>query len=124
MKLGEILIGGITALACVHRCGWTSKYAYAYMKLLETQRLWPTALVVITEAIERANRMPDPVPEESSAVCKYGYKHFVPKYRDSLRYGLDDLKSRIGICLHCFHSSQAGPAFCQMTQEHQNLSGQ
>ncbi|KAJ5365939.1 hypothetical protein N7517_008825 [Penicillium concentricum] len=67
LKLGEILIGGITAQACVHRCGWTSKYAYAYIKLLETQRLWPTALVVITEAIERADRMPDPVPEESSA---------------------------------------------------------
>ncbi|CAG7958013.1 unnamed protein product [Penicillium salamii] len=124
LKLGEILIKGINALACVHRCGWTSKYAFAYMKLLEAQDLWPTSLFVVAEAIERANMMPDPIPEESSAQCRYGYKHFVPEYRKSFRYGLDDLTSRIGICLHCFHSNQAGPAFCQTAHEHQNLPDQ
>jgi hypothetical protein len=47
LKLGEILIAGIEIGGCVHRCGWSSKYAYAYVKLLESQNLWPTGLVSI-----------------------------------------------------------------------------
>jgi hypothetical protein len=33
---------------CVHRCGWTSKYAYAYLKLLERKTFDP-------ESREQAN---------------------------------------------------------------------
>jgi hypothetical protein len=31
---------------CVHRCGWTSKYAYAYLNLLEKKDLWPAGHLV------------------------------------------------------------------------------
>ncbi|KAJ5544098.1 hypothetical protein N7494_005377 [Penicillium frequentans] len=118
LKLEEILLGGTKASSCVHRCGWTSKYAYAYIQLLETQSLWPMDIQSVAESIERANRMPDPIPEERSTECKFGYKHFVPDYRSSYRYKLDNLDSCIGICLNCFLSKQPSAVSCQMTHEH------
>jgi hypothetical protein len=61
---------------CVHRCGWSSMYAYAYLKLLRTENLWPADLgrKSIAEAIQRAETMPDPVPEEANSSCQYSYK--------------------------------------------------
>ncbi len=48
-----------------------------------------TALSVVGEAIERAHRdAAHPVPEESSAECKFGYKHCAPEYRNFICYGL------------------------------------
>lgn len=87
LKLAEILIAGINdgIGMCVHRCGWSSKHAYAYLKLLERQNLWPTHLLCISEAIELAEKMPDPIPEEPSIACTYEYKHAAPEYRRNRR---------------------------------------
>lgn len=76
LRLAEIFTAGLkdaTGL-CVHKCGWTSKYAYAYMKLLQKEELWPTRLfhTAITKALALAGRMPHPIPEESSTACTYG----------------------------------------------------
>ncbi|PVH69810.1 hypothetical protein DL98DRAFT_564318 [Cadophora sp. DSE1049] len=85
LKLAEILIAGINdgTGMCVHKCGWTSKYAYAYLKMLETRDLWPARLlhISISKAIDLAEKMPDPIPEESSIACIYEYKHAAPEYR-------------------------------------------
>jgi len=66
---------------CVHKCGWTSKYAYAYLKLLGRKDLWPAYLLYtsISRAIELAERMTDPIPEESSIVCRYESNHAAPE---------------------------------------------
>ncbi|KAK1534777.1 uncharacterized protein CCOS01_03529 [Colletotrichum costaricense] len=67
LRLAEILTAGVNDVdgLCVHKCGWTSKYAYAYMKLLQEEDLWPARLfhTSITKALELAERMPDPIPE-------------------------------------------------------------
>jgi hypothetical protein len=78
-----MLIAGINdgTGSCVHWCGWSSKYAYAYLKLLEKRDLWPTHLLCISEAIEIAEKMPDLTPEELSIACTYEYKRAAPEYR-------------------------------------------
>src|ERR1700728_3033503 len=115
LKLAEILIAGINDRAgnCLYRCGWSSKYAYAYLKLLERQNLWPTHLLCISEAIEIAEKMPDPIPEEPSIACSYGYKHAAPEYRRNRRRSLDDLNNSIGLCLRCVRSGSAD-SYCQI----------
>jgi hypothetical protein len=96
---------------CVHRCGWTSKYAYAYLKLLEREQLWPAGLlhISISKAIELADKKPDPVPEEPSIACTYSYKHAVPEYRRERCMKLDILNSIIGLCLHCVREDSTEP---------------
>lgn len=106
--MAEILIEGVndgTAL-CVHRCGWTSKYAYAYIKLLEREHLWPEHLsqTSVSKALQSAERMPDPIPEESSTPCNYGHKHAAPAYRRNRIISLDFFDNSIGLCLHCVRS--------------------
>lgn len=109
LKVAEILIAGVnngTGL-CVHKCGWTSKHAYAYMKLLERENLWPAYLpnISISKALESADRMPDPVPEELfSTPCIYEYKHAAPAYRRDRSWSLDIFHKSIGLCLHCVRS--------------------
>jgi hypothetical protein len=107
LKLAELLLGQITngTGLCVHRCGWTSKYAYAYMMLLEQQNLWPMRLHCLSQAIESAETMPDPVPQERSTECTYGYKHAIPTYRKDLRRKFNDLQDNIGLCLPCIRSN-------------------
>ena len=108
LKAADILIEGVNDVTglCVHKCGWTSKYAYAYMKLLEKEELWPKLLTQksISKALESAERMPDPIPEESSAACAYGYKHAAPAYRRNRAESLDSFYKRIGLCLQCVRS--------------------
>ncbi|KAM6484669.1 hypothetical protein HDV62DRAFT_304104 [Trichoderma sp. SZMC 28011] len=105
LRVAEILMAGVNDWTgyCCHKCGWTSKYAYAYIKLLESERLWPAKLphISISEALQSADRMPDPIPEESSAACTYGYKHTAPAYRRNRTSSLDDFNESIGLCLHC-----------------------
>jgi hypothetical protein len=98
---------------CVHRCGWTSKYAYAYLKLLERKDLWPARLldISISKAIELAETMPDPIPEEPSIVCTYEYKHAAPEYRQGRSGKLDIWNNDIGLCLHCVRSGGTG-SYC------------
>lgn len=109
LKLADLLIEGVndgTGL-CVHKCGWTSKHAYAYMKQLEREGLWPAELpnLPISKALELADRMPDPVPEESfDTPCTYKYKHAAPAYRKDRGRRLSVLKESIGLCLHCVRS--------------------
>ncbi|KAL7909984.1 hypothetical protein GGI35DRAFT_468975 [Trichoderma velutinum] len=108
LRVAEILIAGVndgTGL-CVHKCGWTSKYAYAYIKLLEGEHLWPAHLphISISKALQSAERMPDPIPEESSTACTYGYKHAAPAYRRNRTLSLDLFNKSIGLCLHCVRS--------------------
>ena len=45
--------------------------------------------------------MPEPVPLEESAVCKFGYKHTVPQYGSDRRGKLENLKNSNGLCLLC-----------------------
>ncbi|KAI3573851.1 hypothetical protein IWW34DRAFT_634180 [Fusarium oxysporum f. sp. albedinis] len=103
LEVSQILIAGGGTSSCCHNSGWTSKYAYAYMKLLETKGLWPGALshISISKALEKAERMPDPVPEERSTQCQYAYKHEPPAYREHRRWKLDSLNKTIGLCLPC-----------------------
>ena len=105
LKLAEILIAGINdgTGMCVHKCGWTSKYAYAYLMLLERKDLWPARLlhISLSKAIDLAEKMPDPIPEEPSIACTYEYKHAAPEYRENRRWSLDTLNNSIGLCLHC-----------------------
>ena len=91
---------------CVHKCGWTSKYAYAYLKLLERRGLWPVRLlhISISKAIDLAEKMPDSIPEEPSIACTYEYKHAAPEYRKGRCWRLDMLNNSIGLCLHCVRS--------------------
>ena len=99
LDLADILMSGINdpTGTCVHRCGWSSKYAYAYLKLLQTHDLWPGALtrLSIADAIAKAAIIPDPVPEEASHSCTYSYKHSVPEYRKNRQQDLTNLCSRI-----------------------------
>jgi hypothetical protein len=91
---------------CVHKCGWTSRYAYAYMNLLEGERLWPAHLphISISKALELVERMPDPIPTESSTACPYERKHAAPAYRRNRTWRLDDFNKSIGLCLQCVRS--------------------
>ncbi|KAF5674644.1 hypothetical protein FCIRC_7709 [Fusarium circinatum] len=41
LKFADILIGGINFGNCDSGCGWTGKYAYAYMKKLDIENLLP-----------------------------------------------------------------------------------
>ena len=60
LELADILISGLNYVECVQKCGWSSKYAYAYMNLLNNHNLWPRGL------------------GRQSITCAYGYKHCVP----------------------------------------------
>ncbi|PTB51909.1 hypothetical protein M431DRAFT_522865 [Trichoderma harzianum CBS 226.95] len=108
LRVADVLMAGVNDWTghCCHKCGWTSKYAYAYIKLLESERLWPAKLprISISEALQSAERMRDPIPEESSAACTYGYKHTAPAYRRNRTSSLDDFNKSIGLCLHCVRS--------------------
>ncbi|KAH7407173.1 hypothetical protein BKA64DRAFT_408839 [Cadophora sp. MPI-SDFR-AT-0126] len=112
LKLAEILIAGINdgTGRCIHKCGWTSKYAYAYayayLKLLETRGLWPARLfhLSLSKAIDLAEKIPDPIPEESSIACTYEYKHTAPEYRGGRHWSLDIWNNTLGLCLHCVRS--------------------
>lgn len=91
---------------CYHKCGWTSKYAYAYLQLLRGKSLWPACLfkMSISEAIELVETMPDPIPEEQNAECTFAYKHAAPEYRRDRCPHLDRLNNSVGLCLHCVRS--------------------
>ncbi|KAK1712178.1 hypothetical protein BDP67DRAFT_468452 [Colletotrichum lupini] len=106
LRLAEILTAGVNDATglCVHKCGWTSKYAYAYMKLLQKEDLWPARLshTSITKALELAHRMPDPIPEESSTSCVYEYKHTAPAYRRNRSSSLDTFQKGIGLAYGAF----------------------
>ncbi|KAL6825177.1 hypothetical protein V8C40DRAFT_245748 [Trichoderma camerunense] len=108
LRVADILMAGVNdgTGRCVHKCGWTSKYAYAYIKLLEDEHLWPAHLsrISISKALQSAERMPDPIPEESSTTCTFGYKHAAPEYRKTRTSSLDDFNESIGLCLHCVRS--------------------
>jgi hypothetical protein len=105
LRLANILLQGIDdpTGTCVHKCGWSSKYAFAYLDLLETRSLWPKELShqSISKAIETAGNMPNPEPKESSASCKYDCKHRVPEYGMNRRRYLEKLDIDAGLCLHC-----------------------
>ncbi|KAF7863065.1 hypothetical protein EAF04_007148 [Stromatinia cepivora] len=116
LGLSEILISGIGGEAeiCVHKCGWTSKYAYAYLNLLEDKQLWPVRLLglSISEAIEAAKNMPDTIPKERSIPCPYEYKHAPPEYRKDRYWSLELPRSGIGLCLRCVRSGSSNPQDC------------
>jgi hypothetical protein len=40
-------------------------------------------LLNISEAIELAENMPDPIPEELSITCRYDHNHAAPEYKKS-----------------------------------------
>ncbi|KAF1937282.1 hypothetical protein EJ02DRAFT_295971, partial [Clathrospora elynae] len=92
--------------SCVHRCGWLSIYAFAYIEELERQELWPENLsrLPISGAIEKVSSMPDPTPKQRSASCQYSYKHCAPDYRRHRQWGLADLDKKAGLCLRCIRN--------------------
>ncbi|TXB97405.1 hypothetical protein FocTR4_00010946, partial [Fusarium oxysporum f. sp. cubense] len=105
LEIAEILLEEVndsTGL-CIHKRGWTSIHAYAYIKLLERKDLWPKSLshTSISKVLESAERMPDPIPEELSTKCTYAYKHDVPQYRKERSWRLDTFYESIGLCLYC-----------------------
>jgi hypothetical protein len=108
MKLANIFIKGADdpTGSCVHRCGWSSKYAFAYLQKLEERDLWPVGLsnLSISSAIEKVSIMSDPVPKESHDSCMYDYKHRVPEYRKNRQWGLEDLDNNVGLCLRCIRN--------------------
>lgn len=108
LRLAEILVQGFGTGGCPHRCGWTSKYAYAYMILLEETRLVPTELPSISNSITEASNMRDPVPEEASVNCNYEAKHAEPKYRESRGWRLGALTS-LGFACIVFDQAALNP---------------
>jgi hypothetical protein len=80
------------------------------MKLLKTKDLWPGDLfhTSISKALKKAERMPDPVPEERSTQCQYAYKHEPPAYREDRRWELDSFNKKIGLCLRCTRLDRTG----------------
>ena len=117
LKLAEILVDGINYGGCCHKCGWNSKYAYAYLKLLEGKGLWPTRLLNISKAIDWAESLHDPVPEERSTSCSYEYKHQPPQYREDRRWKLDNMMGCFGLCLYCVRSGRDDPSYCRIKHE-------
>jgi hypothetical protein len=119
LKLAEILLRGVNDPTgdCPHKCGWSSKHAYAYLQLLQGQELWPTHLsrIPISEAVELAEKIPDPIPEEKSFQCKYDYKHRAPAYRRNRRWSVENLNNSVGLCLHCVRSGSANSSYCAVT---------
>ena len=85
---------------CVYKCGWLSKYAYDYLKLLERQDLWLTHLLCISRVIEIVEKIPDLIPEEPSILYTFGYKHAALEYRSNRRWSLADLNNSIGLYLY------------------------
>lgn len=112
LKPGDILLGDIESGGCAHKCGWTSKYAYAYLKSLRNHRLWPTGLSNISEAIERVGSMPDPIPDERNTSCTYEYKHTAADYRRRRQWLVDDLRENVGLCLHCTRMENSKSTHC------------
>ncbi|KAF7943039.1 hypothetical protein EAE96_010984 [Botrytis aclada] len=103
--LSEILLAGINDChaKCHLKCGWTSKHAYAYMKLLERKTLWPIGLhkTSVYGAIEAVRDMPEPVVEEASDVCREAWNHKPPRYRDGRSERFKSLCEKTGLCLSC-----------------------
>jgi hypothetical protein len=114
LKLADILQSGINAGGCCHRCGWDSKYAYAYLRLLQDNGLRPTELVNISKAIKSVGLLHDPVPEERSTECTYTYKHEPPKYRKDRRWQIEFLESHTGLCLFCVREGKSDPSYCSI----------
>ncbi|KAI8936705.1 hypothetical protein NX059_007097 [Plenodomus lindquistii] len=89
--------------SCVHKCGYTSAYAYAYMQLLGDHDLWPAKLSSqsLANVMAKVGMIPDPEPRERSAPCMYDYKHSRPEYRRHRAEALRQLEERAGLCLRC-----------------------
>ncbi|KAF2843893.1 hypothetical protein T440DRAFT_437076 [Plenodomus tracheiphilus IPT5] len=121
LDLADILVSGIDdpTGSCVHRCGWSSRYAYAYLQLLQARDLWPRALscLSIADAIVKAETMPDPVPKEADPSCTYSYKHSVPEYRKNRQWRLANLDSKTGICLQCTKTRSENASRCQIQHQ-------
>ena len=100
--------------SCGNSCGWSAKYTYGYINLLESRDLWPTQPYCISEVIEIAKMMPDPIPQERTFKCPYGYLHGASLYRSIRREDLDNLKNSIGLCLHCVKSSSDDSSYCRL----------
>jgi hypothetical protein len=117
LKLSKILIKGADdpTGSCVHKCGWSSEHAFAYLQELEKQNLLPMDLSrqSISKAIEMVSRMPDPIPRESSASCQYDYKHCAPEYRRHRQWDLEDLDKKVGLCLLCIRKGDDNALSCQ-----------
>ncbi|OBS22796.1 hypothetical protein FPOA_09123 [Fusarium poae] len=103
MKLSHILVSGGGADLCFNECDWTSKYTHAYRRALQSEFLLPGDLQShsISRALEKSEMMTDPVFEERSGRCKFGYNHEAPAYREDRRRDLDNLIKKLGLCLHC-----------------------
>jgi hypothetical protein len=65
-------------------------------------------------AMDLAESIHDPVPEEQSAHCTYAYKHRPPEYRTHRRGRLDNLKDHTGLCLFCVRAEGSDPSYCQI----------
>jgi hypothetical protein len=121
LDLANILLQGIhdPTGSCVHRCGWSSKYAYAYLNSLQRQDLWPADLgrQSIARAITKAEAISDPIPEERSDSCTYAYKHCAPAYRKNRQWDLAHLDSRVGLCLHCIRPRNGNEFHCQLPHQ-------
>jgi hypothetical protein len=58
----------------------------------------------ISSAIEKVRIMSDPIPKESSDLCRYDYKHCVLEYRKNRQWGLEDPDKNVGLCLRCIRN--------------------
>ncbi|KAH7247245.1 uncharacterized protein BKA55DRAFT_701558 [Fusarium redolens] len=103
LEIAEILINGVNSGRCDYGCGWTSTYAHAYISKLEEENLWPANFsnTSISNALRRAEMMPDPVPSERTTTCNSARWHRVPEYRTSRSFRLERLNKSIGVCLEC-----------------------
>ncbi|APA05238.1 hypothetical protein sscle_01g000080 [Sclerotinia sclerotiorum 1980 UF-70] len=103
LELSELLISGINERTgmCVHMRGWMCKYTCAYLNLLKNKQLWPANLlgISVSEAIEAAENMADPIPRNRSIVYKYEFRPDPAEYRKGRYRSLERLKNGIGLCL-------------------------
>ena len=118
LKLADILLRGThdPTGTCLHRCGWSSKHAYVYLKTLDEQDLWPVGLSTrsLFDAINTVGSIPDPVPQERSGSCTYDYKHRTPAYRMERQLAMDNLDANLGLCLLCIKSEKNHTGHCRL----------
>lgn len=87
MRLQEVLLNGDTRICSGCSCGWTSRYAFAYLQLLEREGLSPINVLdyQIWRALRRAEQLNDPTPPKDDGSCESCRQHSKSDYRENQR---------------------------------------
>lgn len=103
LKLQQLLVEGALDCRSDCACGWTSKYAFAYLVLLEEGNLLPERMLdqSISCVMQAAEQMSDPTPAQQNLPCKGYGLHREPDYRKQRGRDLENLRKEIALCIDC-----------------------